>query len=623
MKKISLVLLTFLLMLVTACEMPQTQTKTKLVAPQISLRENVIKWNPIEHATSYEIYVNDEMIGETTIREIDLSTLDYGTNLIYIIATSTDPLYTNSLKSNIISYVKEQMPLDAPIISINDRVISWDKVANASSYHIYMNDEYKTLVDSLTYEIPENTESGSTFKVIAISNVADYKNSDYSNSVTYYVQEEGPKEYHIFMINDTHGAFTSEENQGVENVAGLLETLEKNNEYIKVANGDMFQGSYVSNVLYGLPILDALNAMDFDAFVIGNHEFDWGLDKIAVYNDGDLSNGEAEFPFLGANIIEKATGKIPSWMEPYTVVNKGGTKVGIIGVIGDTFESSILAENVAAYDFIYPLELIKQYASELRNTHNCDSVIVSMHAQDYDLIYDLTRLTGDSLIDAVLCAHTHQRTLDTYVRSDGATIYSIQNRSNNIMAATLSLSLDANNKLVNTEANHYYINNYSKSASMKDVVDRYASYINESTRVLGSVSYSINKSTLGNYIVTAMKEEYSADVSIMNTGGVRSTIDAGEITVAEVYEVLPFNNEVITTYMTGRQLKSLYNENSSYLYFNSDFNASSLDNNKEYKVAVIDYVYTGAYYDEFDNTIPYYTNVLARDLLLEYIDNLY
>jgi len=246
-----------------------------------------------------------------------------------------------------------------------------------------------------------------------------------------------------------------------------------------------------------------------------------------------------------------------------------------------------------------------------------------MHAQDYDLIYDLTRLTGDSLIDAVLCAHTHQRTLDTYVRSDGATIYSIQNRSNNIMAATLSLSLDANNKLVNTEANHYYINNYSKSASMKSVVDRYASYINESTRVLGSVSYSINKSTLGNYIVTAMKEEYSADVSIMNTGGVRSTINAGEITVAEVYEVLPFNNEVITTYMTGRQLKSLYNENSSYLYFNSDFNASSLDNNKEYKVAVIDYVYTGAYYDEFDDTIPYYTNVLARDLLLEYIDNLY
>ena len=61
MKKISLVLLTFLLMFVAACEMPQTQTKTKLVAPQISLRENVIKWNPIEHATSYEIYVNDEM----------------------------------------------------------------------------------------------------------------------------------------------------------------------------------------------------------------------------------------------------------------------------------------------------------------------------------------------------------------------------------------------------------------------------------------------------------------------------------------------------------------------------------------------------------------------------------
>lgn len=623
MKKFSLFILTLLFVLLASCEVTPSTDATRLAMPQISIKENALKWNAISNAEEYEIFVDGELVATLANREYNLSELDFGAHMIYVIATSTNPAYKKSLKSNVVTYVKEPSMLSAPVISIDDRNISWDKVENADGYHIYMNDEYFTLTTTLNYEVPENIESGSSFKVMAISSSNAYVNSSFSNIVKFYVQTSGPKEVNIFMINDTHGSFTSEDNQGVENVAGLLESLEKNTEYVKVANGDMFQGSYVSNVLYGLPMVDALNAMNFDAFVIGNHEFDWGLDKIALYNDGDLSNGEANFPFLGANIIEKATGKIPSWMEPYTVVNKGGTKVGIIGVIGDTFESSILAEYVADYNFIYPLQLIKQYAAELRQVYKCDSVIVSMHAQDYDLIADIVKLSGDSVIDAVLCAHTHQRTLDTYTRSDGATIYSIQNRSNNIMAATLTLSLDENDKLINTEANHYYINNYPKSVLMKEVVDRYASYVNTANRVLGTTSKSINKSTLGNYIVTAMKEEYNVDVSIINTAGVRSTINVGEITVAEVYEVLPFNNEVITTVMTGQQLKSLYNNNSSYLYFNSDFNASKLDSNKEYTVAVIDYVYTGVYYDEFDDTVPYYTNDLARDLLLEYIDNLY
>ena len=54
-------------------------------------------------------------------------------------------------------------------------------------------------------------------------------------------------------------------------------------DYILIHNGDAFQGSYVSGTYYGLPLVEAFNVIGFDCFVIGNHEFDWGIEKIAAY----------------------------------------------------------------------------------------------------------------------------------------------------------------------------------------------------------------------------------------------------------------------------------------------------------------------------------------------------
>ena len=138
----------------------------------------------------------------------------------------------------------------------------------------------------------------------------------------------------FFMINDTHGIFVDEQEfPGMGRVSSLINELESNNkDYIKIANGDIFQGTYISATLYGKPLVDALNAIDFEAFVLGNHEFDWGLDKIAVYKDGNEANGEANFPFLGANIIDKSDKEIVDWVDPYVVVEYDGFKVGVIGV---------------------------------------------------------------------------------------------------------------------------------------------------------------------------------------------------------------------------------------------------------------------------------------------------
>ena len=144
----------------------------------------------------------------------------------------------------------------------------------------------------------------------------------------------------IVMVNDNHGVL-NEEDGSMDKIASGISQYTTKDTSVKIANGDMFQGTYLSSTLKGLPMLDALNALEFDAFVIGNHEFDWGLDEMKKYKDGDLSNGEAEFPFLGANIYDKSTGEMVDWLEPYTVVERNDLKIGIIGIIGQVESSSL------------------------------------------------------------------------------------------------------------------------------------------------------------------------------------------------------------------------------------------------------------------------------------------
>src|SRR6185436_677665 len=96
-----------------------------------------------------------------------------------------------------------------------------------------------------------------------------------------------------------------------------------------------------SNVFEGEPVVKGYNAIRYSAAAVGNHEFDYGPagpDTVARTADQDplgalkKNAAMATFPFLAANVTEKATGRTPSWAKRYTMVNAGGAKIGIIGL---------------------------------------------------------------------------------------------------------------------------------------------------------------------------------------------------------------------------------------------------------------------------------------------------
>lgn len=589
MKKIRLLnilSIIFTLLLITSCSLASSEFSIKLI-------NDTIYWDSVENAEKYYVYSNDEELGSTTETEYSLKDLvdgEYTITVKYFIdGTLSDP-------SNEIIYKAGSFKVDTPTITNNKNKIIWNRIHNATYYEIYIDNE---LVDSVTnneYEI-STSKTTCTIKVRA---VGIYHNenvySDFSNEVIYTYQEITENTVTIFSMNDTHGAFeTDESTPGIAKVATIIKNLEKNDTVIKIANGDIFQGGYVSNITYGECLIDVLNSLEFDCFVIGNHEFDWGIETIAKYKDGDLSNGEANFPFLAANIIDKRTNSRPEWLDEYTIVEKNNQKIGIIGLIGENLTSSINASKVENYEFSDPLPIIKRLVPKLR-TEGCDFVVVSIHEYSDSTNNQISYLDENMLPDAIICAHTHQKIAETLTTKTNYDLPVLQSNTKNITVGTVNLSKSCG-VLNKATIKHYYPSDYSENELVLEIVNKYQSIIDEGNEIIGFTPEFLSKSKLGYFACDAFKAGTGADIAIMNTGGVRATISSGQIRLKDIYEVFPFDNYIYMVDISGSKLKNLLSRSGDYLYWDTTFDETNIDSSRTYKLAVIDYVYFGGYYD--------------------------
>ncbi len=587
MKKIiNLVILFLSFIFIVGCEMPNSTSLN------LKLNDNVLEWNEYTDASSYLIYINDIYHDKVYVTKYELS-LEEGSYQIKVKAVLNNG-YSDF--SNIVTYeVLSSKQLPAPSISLNNNKITWNEIDNALEYEIYINNSLYAKVKSCEYAL--SLKEGQ-YDIYVIACAKGFAASEKSNIITYNKVYNKTGKVNIFSINDTHGAIiTDNDTPGMERVASVINELEASSDYIKVANGDIFQGGYASNVTYGRVFIDTLNAMDFDCFVIGNHEFDWGIEKISQYKDGDLSNGEAEFPFLSANIVYKNNYESPDWLEPYTIVENNGFTVGVIGIIGQYLTSSISYEYVENYTFLNPVPIVEELSKELRTSKNCDFVVVANHEYESSTNEALASLKGDSRVDAILCGHTHQKINEYVKRYDSYQIPIVQSHTKNYTVGSISLDV-ADQEITNTKINHYYPMNYGVNQDILNVINNYRDVIEEGNKVVTTINKNMSKSELGIFAANAIKEYVNSDFAFINTGGVRATINSGEILMKEIYEVFPFDNNIITVTMTKQQLINFCNYSDGYMYYSSNLNINNLTKDV-YNVAVIDYVYTYPSYKKF------------------------
>ena len=184
----------------------------------------------------------------------------------------------------------------------------------------------------------------------------------------------------------------------------------KNEGDILISSGDNYQGSLICNYDKGEFVSSVFKDIGFDAYTIGNHEFDWGI--AAIYKN-EKRLGQR---FLGANIYQYPKGD--EWVKAdlgqnYNIVTlyEGTpyeTKVGIIGVIGRSQITSITSTFVSDYIFLDPEPIVKQLAIELREEQGCDVVVASYHDGYPDTSIANTVPGKDyRYVDACFLGHTH------------------------------------------------------------------------------------------------------------------------------------------------------------------------------------------------------------------------
>lgn len=456
-------------------------------------------------------------------------------------------------------------------------------------------------------------------------------------------------------VNDLHGYIEQDEDgkNGLSNTARAIDQLSEfypphgrsdvRDDIVLFANGDMFQGTGLSNMSRGRAVVEAMNAMRFDGMGLGNHEFDWGLETVLRFWDGDDSNGEADFPLVSGNVRLKENGNLLADVSredrvvSSLMLEKMGVKIGLISVIGPC-ENSILASAVAPYTFEDVTESVLREATALR-ANGAEIVSVNIHygnsedVEKYEPNVTIGRMVdekGQGLVDLIFNGHTHTLQKGMIVRENLTYVPVVQGGGNNSGIAYVKLTYNRTEKRI---VSKYY--DFMKVGSFGSEYDSQVEKIVRSAReetvgtlpvlAVSEVSLS-SKMELTDYVAGIMVAATGADYAVANNGGLRGTGDiqkGKDITESNLYGIIPFDNEIIVAEMEGRALYEFWSASGDTHYFGRRAGLPSMEKLKEdrtvYRVAVIDYVYTAARFDSVRRNVTHETEtrMILRDLLVE------
>jgi 2',3'-cyclic-nucleotide 2'-phosphodiesterase/3'-nucleotidase/5'-nucleotidase len=371
----------------------------------------------------------------------------------------------------------------------------------------------------------------------------------------------------LISISDFHGALEARPDGnagmrgGAAHVAATVRRLERdctgNCTSVFVDGGDQFQGTPASNLAYGRPVVAVLNAMGLAAAALGNHDLDWGQDTLRA------RMREARYGMFAANVTD-SLGRPVSWIRPDTMVERGGLRIGIVGLATVTTPTVTQARNTVNLRFVRSGPVVIERARQLR-ARGADLVIVVAHAgancNDDACTGEMVELAQEAQgsVDAIVGGHNHAE-FSTVV----AGIPIVRSRSSGRAVRYVDLPVDRSARTA-LDSRLVYVNSDSITpdpevwrvastalASVQAIVDRPIVSVAE-TMARGGPQYA-----LGNLIADAQRAAISADVAVMNNGGIRANLRAGPATYGAFFEISPFANLLMRMTVTGADLRAYF-----------------------------------------------------------------
>lgn len=357
---------------------------------------------------------------------------------------------------------------------------------------------------------------------------------------------------------------------GMANIAGIVnEAKKKSKDVFFFDAGDYFTGPYISTLTKGEAIIDIMNTMPFDAVSVGNHEFDHGVPNMV----SQLS--KAKFPILLGNIYYTDTNK-PVWDHPWTIIEKDGLKIGVIGLHGAfAFYDTVAAkarEGVEARDEI---KYLNKALAELKGKVDITVLLIhegvparqsSFGSKDVERLLQADIETAKKVngVDVLITGHAHVGTPQP-IKVNNTLIVSTDAYGTNI--GKLVLDYNPKTKKIdsyNGELITIFADQFKPDTIVQNTIDKWSAKLNKITQevvghspVVLTREYGSSSST-GNLILDAMMEKTpDAVAGFQNSGGMRADFPKGDITLGDVISTFPFNNDLIEMDLTGRDLKSL------------------------------------------------------------------
>jgi len=379
----------------------------------------------------------------------------------------------------------------------------------------------------------------------------------------------GTRFLRIIATNDFHGALEPRPDAngvrrgGAAYVAAAIDRARTECaprcETLLLDAGDLFQGTPASNLSYGRPVVEYYNRMGYAAAALGNHEFDWGTDSLRA------RMRQANFEILGAN-VRYTDGSDVRWIPNDTIVKRGATQIGIIGVSTVSTPTTTRATNVVGLRFDDPAPIVDSIGTALRK-RGANFVVVIAHAGASCGRDGATECSGEIIdlaqklttkVDAIVSGHTH-----TLVNTDIKGIPIVQARSSGRAIDVLDLPIGENANLpVRHQVREIGVDTMQPVPAIDSIVrravERVAPLVNRQVaNIPVTLARQGSQYPLGNLIADAQRWAAKGDVAIMNNGGIRTELRAGDATYGSLFEIQPFGNTLYSLTMTGSQLRGL------------------------------------------------------------------
>jgi 5'-nucleotidase len=358
----------------------------------------------------------------------------------------------------------------------------------------------------------------------------------------------------LLQVNDVYRFTPADRGTrgGLARVSTLRQQImEKSRNTLFLLSGDTISPSVESLTYKGAQMIDAWNAIGLDYSVFGNHEFDFGPEVLKERMK------ESRFGWLGANVIDKRTGKTFADTPPYVIREFEGVKIGIIGLVLP--ETKTTSRPGADVEFLSPCDVARRLVPEMRRRGA--GVVIGLTHLTMREDKELARCAD---FDIIIGGHEHTLLESLSVRTP---IFKMTSDARELARIQLNIYA-ASGKLESIDWEAIPVtSDIPDDPSFAVVMRKYDKLLKELDERVGQTAVPLEardepsrseETNVGSFIADAFRQQTGADVAIMNGGSIRAdtVIDAGELTRRDVLSILPFPNPVVKLEVTGATLRA-------------------------------------------------------------------